>query len=124
MLRTKLLAPLPLLCLLAACANSGANYQPVIDGPVGPNYSSDLAACQSLAAQQGPLDRNTGATAATGAAVAGGATAIFNNRGTNVRDAALAGAATGVAAGALQQQQNKAVIVRNCMRSRGYNVVG
>lgn len=126
MLRSRILATLPALCLclVAACANSGANYRPVIDGPVGPNYDADLADCQSLAAQQGAFDQNTGAAAATGAVVAGGTAAIFNNRGNNVRDAALAGAATGVAAGALQQQNNKAAIVRNCMRSRGYNVVG
>ncbi len=124
MLRTKLTASIALVCLAAACANSGANYVPVIDGPVGPNYSSDLAACQTIASQQGTFDRNTAANAATGAAVVGGTTAVLNNRGTNVRDAALVGAATGVAAGALQQQNNKAALVRNCMRSRGYNVIG
>lgn len=124
MLRSKFTASIALVCLAAACTNSGARYQPVIDGPVGPNYSNDLAACQTLASQQGAFDSNTGAAAATGAVLAGGTTAVFNNRGNNVRDAALAGAAAGVAAGALQQQGNKEVIVRNCMRSRGYNVVG
>lgn len=124
MRRLKNLSAIPLIFLVAACATSGANYRPVIDGPVGPNYANDLAACQSLASQQGAFDSNTGAAALTGAALAGGTTAIFNNRGTNARDAALVGAAAGVAGGALQQQQNKEVIVRNCMRSRGYNVVG
>lgn len=124
MLCSKHLAAVPLVCLVAACANSGANYVPVIDGPVGPNYANDLAYCQALASQQGTFDRNTAATAATGAAVAGGTTAVLNNEGTNVRDAALVGAAAGVAAGALQQQQNKEAIIRNCMRDRGYNVVG
>ena len=51
-------------------------------------------------------------------------TAIFNNRGTNVRDAAAVGALAGVTAGALQQNSNKETIIRNCMRQRGYNVVG
>ncbi|MFV0335048.1 MAG: glycine zipper family protein [Tropicimonas sp.] len=110
--------------LTAACTGAGAGYQPVIDGGVGPNYSSDLSACQSLASQQGVFDKNTPATAATGAAVAGGATAVFNNKGTNVRDAALIGAAAGAAAGAIEQQSHKEMIVRNCMRQRGYNVVG
>ncbi|WP_172299270.1 glycine zipper family protein [Pseudoruegeria sp. HB172150] len=124
MLRPKTIAVLPLIGLIAACANSGANYTPVIDGPVGPNFNADLAACQNLAAQQGAFDSNTGAAAATGAAVAGGGTAIFANEGTNVRDAALIGAAAGVAGGALQQQANKEAIIRNCMRGRGYRVVG
>lgn len=124
MLNPKLLASVPLILLVAACGNSGASYQPVIDGPVGPNYGADLASCQSLASQQGALATGTATTAVTGAAVAGGATAALNNEGTNVRDAALIGAATGVATGALQQQRNKESIVRNCMRQRGYNVVG
>ena len=110
--------------LTAACATSGANYQPVIDGPVGPNYSADLASCQNLAAQQGALATSTGESALAGAAVAGGSTAIFSNTGTNVRDAALAGAAAGVVSGAFDQQRNKEAIIRNCMRGRGYRVVG
>lgn len=124
MLRFKTISAIPLVAVLAACATSGANYQPVVDGAVGPNYSNDLAACQALAAQQGAFDSNTGAAAATGAALAGGTTAVFNNKGTNARDAALIGAAAGVAGGALQQQQNKENIVKSCMRQRGYNVVG
>lgn len=124
MLSRKPVSVLALVGLVGACASSGANYRPVIDGPIGPNYSNDLAYCQALASQQGAFDSNTGAAAATGAAVAGGTTAVLNNKGTRVRDAALVGAAAGVAAGALQQQQNKEAIVRNCMRARGYNVVG
>ncbi|MDV7142100.1 glycine zipper family protein [Tropicimonas sp. TH_r6] len=120
----KTISAIALAGVTAACATTGANYQPVIDGAVGPNYSNDLAQCQALASQQGAFDSNTAATAATGAAVVGGSTAVFNNKGTNVRDAALVGAAAGVAAGALQQQSNKETIVRNCMRQRGYNVVG
>jgi hypothetical protein len=124
MFRSRLPASIAVLCLAAACAPSGASYRPVVDGPVSMNYENDLAACQGLASQQGAFSGNTGAAAATGAVVAGGTTALISNRGNNVRNAALAGAATGVAAGALQQQQNKEVIVRNCMRGRGYNVVG
>ncbi|MEX5728226.1 hypothetical protein Ga0609869_001579 [Rhodovulum iodosum] len=122
--KLKHLFAIPLIASVAACATSGANYQPIVDGPIGPNYSNDLAYCQALASQQGAFDNNTAAAAATGAAAAGGTTAVLNNKGTNVRDAALVGAAAGVAASALQQQKNKEAIVRNCMRGRGYNVVG
>lgn len=120
----KTISAIPLVAVLAACATSGANYQPVIDGPVSANYSQDLAACQTLASQQGALSSTTGEKALAGAAVAGGTMAVFNNRGTNARDAALVGAATGLVAGAVDQQQNKEAIIRNCMRGRGYNVVG
>lgn len=124
MRRLKFSVVVPLLFLLPACENTGAGYQPVIDGAIGPNYTNDLAYCQSLAAQQGTFSNSTGTNAAAGAVVAGGTTAVLNNKGTNVRDAALVGAAAGVIAGAMQQQQNKETIIRNCMRGRGYNVVG
>ena len=118
------IASASLLLLTAACANTGAGYRPVVDGPVGMGYEADLAACQNLAAQQRRLDGNAARNAAAGAAVLGGTTAVLNNEGTNVRDAALVGAAAGLGASAMQQQENRAAIVRNCMRSRGYNVVG
>ncbi|MEM8569263.1 MAG: glycine zipper family protein [Pseudomonadota bacterium] len=124
MLNSKFLAAVPLIGLLAACGNSGASYVPVVDGPVGPTFNGDLAACQQLASQQGALAPGTATTAATGAAVAGGATALISNQGNNVRDAAIVGAAAGLASGALQQERNKEAIIRNCMRGRGHNVVG
>lgn len=120
----KPLLALPLIALVAACTNSGASYQPVIDGPVDANYNANLAQCQSLASQQGAFDSNTAGQAVAGAAIGGGTAALVNNRGTNARDAALVGAAVGITAGALDQQRNKESIIRNCMRQRGYNVVG
>lgn len=86
------LIAIPLVVFVAACETTGANYQPVIDGGVGPNYSNDLAQCQNLAASQGAFDSNTAGKAVAGAGIAAGTTAVFNNRGTNVRDAALLGA--------------------------------
>ena len=109
--------------LLAACANTGDNYFPVIDGPVGPNYTADLAQCQSLAAQQGALGSSTGQNVAAGAGVAAAGTAVFNNEGTNVRDAAIVGALAGLTGSAVQQQRAKEQLIRNCMRGRGYNVI-
>lgn len=124
MLRTTKFMALPLIFTIAACANSGANYTPVIDGPVGPNYGNDLAQCQALAASQSTFDNNAGASAATGAGVAAATTAVFNNTGNNVRDAAILGAAAGLTSSAIQGNANKESIVANCMRGRGYNVVG
>lgn len=123
MSRYKMFAFVPLVCLVTACTNTGANYTPIIDGPVGPNYANDLAQCQQLARSQATLDQGTARTALTGAAVAGGATAILDNEGNNVRDAALVGALVGGSASALQNQSNQEAIIRNCMRQRGYRVV-
>ena len=124
MFRIAKLSVVPVLALASACANTGASYQPVIDGPVGPNYSIDLAECQNLAATQPGLSSDTGVNVAAGAGAAAVGTALVNNRGTNVRDAAAVGAVAGLAASAVQANQDKEVIVRNCMRGRGYNVVG
>lgn len=124
MRRFTLILALPAIGLAAACSNTGANYQPVIDGPIGPNYQADLAACQNLAAQQGALDSNAGGKAAAGAGVAAATTAVFNNSGNNVRDAAAVGALAGLTASAIDQNTNKQNIVKSCMRQRGYNVVG
>jgi hypothetical protein len=120
----KTLLALPLIAAAAACTNTGASYQPVIDGPVDANYAANLSQCQNLASQQGAFDNNTAGQAVAGAAIGGGTAALVNNKGTNARDAALVGAAVGLTAGALDQQRNKESIIKNCMRQRGYNVVG
>ncbi|MDE0590100.1 glycine zipper family protein [Halocynthiibacter sp. C4] len=120
----KLISAAPIILSIAACTNTGASYQPVIDGPVGPNYGADLAYCQNLAAQQGALSSDTAGKAAAGAGVAAASTAVFANEGNNVRDAAILGAAAGVTAGALDQNSKKEAIIRNCMAQRGYKVVG
>ncbi|MAC78290.1 MAG: glycine zipper family protein [Rhodobacteraceae bacterium] len=124
MRRIAMFAAIPALCLASACANTGSNYQPVVDGAVGPNYSADLASCQQLAASQGVVGSNTGQNVAVTAGAAAAGTALVNNRGNNVRDAAAVGAIAGLAGSALQQQQAKEQIIRNCMRGRGYNIVG
>ncbi|PRY25169.1 hypothetical protein CLV78_102346 [Aliiruegeria haliotis] len=124
MFRLAKLSVIPVVFLVGACENSGANYTPVIDGPVSANYNSDLAQCQSLAASQGTVNSETGAAALTGAALAGGTAALIDNTGSNARDAALVGAVAGGISSAAQNVSQKEVIVRNCMRSRGYNVVG
>lgn len=124
MISLKKISALPLVLLVAACATSGSNYQPVIDGAIGPNYNNDLAQCQNLAASQGAFDSNTGGKALAGAGVAAATTAVFNNNNNNVRDAAALGALAGITAGAIDQNANKETIVKNCMRQRGYNVVG
>ncbi|MTI01763.1 glycine zipper family protein [Roseibium sp. RKSG952] len=115
---------LPVLMLAGACANTGANYQPVIDGPVGPNYSNDLAQCQQLAASQAAVDGSTAGNAAIGAAGAAATTAIIQDSSDNLGRAAAAGALLGAGADVYAKNQNREVIVRNCMRGRGYNVVG
>ena len=111
--------------LVAACQNSGVNYVPVIDGPVGPNFSADLAQCQNLAASaQGTVDSNTAGSAAIGAGVGAATSAILNDSSRDIGRAAAVGALAGVTGSAVQNTQQQETIIRNCMRGRGYNVVG
>lgn len=63
-------ATLSLCCLpilVAACADSGANYTPILDGPPTVAFQSDLSACQALARDQGQFDQETAAAAVLGA---------------------------------------------------------
>ena len=124
MMNRKLLLIVSALLVAGACTNTGASYQPVIDGPVGPNYNSDLAQCQQLAASQAGVDGTTAGNAAIGAAGAAAVTGIVQDSSDNLGRAAVAGALVGAGADVINKNQNKEVIVRNCMRGRGYNVVG
>ncbi|MBV1927502.1 MAG: glycine zipper family protein [Rhodobacteraceae bacterium] len=115
---------IPVIFLAAACDNSGASYTPVIDGPVGPNYNADLSQCQALAASGATVDGRTAGSAATGAAVAGASSVIWNDNSNNLGEAAAVGAVAGLTADLIQKNSDREAIVKNCMRGRGYNVVG
>ncbi len=124
MLYRKFSLILPAILTVGACTNVGANYQPIVDGPVGPNYNADLAQCQALARSQPTVDGRTAGAAAIGAAGAAGTKAIIDDSASDLGRAAVAGALVGAGASAINNTQNQEVIVRNCMRGRGYNVVG
>ncbi|MFT4961144.1 MAG: hypothetical protein ACI92Z_002231 [Paracoccaceae bacterium] len=119
----KLLA-VPIVFFLGACENSGANYTPVIDGPVSANYNADLSQCQALAASGAAVDERTAAAVATGAVVGGASSVIWNDNSSKLGEAAAVGAVVGLASGLAQKSGERESIVKNCMRGRGYNVVG
>ncbi|MEO9779311.1 MAG: glycine zipper family protein [Sedimentitalea sp.] len=122
--RLSLLVTLPALFLATACANSGANYTPVIDGPKGPNYEADLAACQQLAASGGVVDGQVAGSTAAGAGIGAASTVIWNGNSDNLGEAAAVGAIAGLASGIARQNNSRENIVRNCMAGRGYRVLG
>lgn len=113
-----------ILLLTAACENSGANYRPVVDGPTGPAYESDLAACQSLAASQPTVDGNTAGAAAAGAVGGAATSAIWNDSSDDLGRAAAIGALAAVTGDAVRKNNQREAVVKNCMRGRGHNVVG
>jgi hypothetical protein len=120
----KTLSVLALSGSVAACANSGANYQPVIDGPVGANYQNDLAECQALAASGATIDGKTASSAAIGAGVGAASSVLWNGNSSELGEAAAVGALAGITSSAIEKNAQRESIVKNCVRGRGHNVVG
>jgi hypothetical protein len=84
--------------VLAACANSGARYEPVADGPTSVTYASDLEACQALATERGYINGDTRNNALIGAGL--GALAAVADDEVNDTEGAITGAIVGAVAGA------------------------
>lgn len=108
--------------LLVACADSGANYTPILDGAPSAAFQSDLGDCQSLARNQSQFDQNT-----VGAVVLGAGAGALLGEADEDGDAlggAIAGAVAGGAAGAVEATEQRQSIVIACMRGRGHRVVG
>ena len=122
--RLSVIPALLAMSVLASCNTAGSGYQPVIDGPVGSNYHIDLQQCQALADSQATVDGKTAGNAALGAAIGAGAKAIFDDSGKDLGRAAIVGALVGGGADIHKKTQRKEAIFHNCMRGRGYNVVG
>jgi len=107
--------------LLAACANSGANYQPILDGAPTPAYRADLGACQALAANQTQFDQDTMAATVLGA----GAGAVLGQADSgDAMGGAVAGALAGGIGSAVDASERRESIVIECLRGRGHRVVG
>lgn len=107
---------------LTACADSGANYQPILDGTPTSAYQSDLAACQALARNQSQFDQETLGATALGAG-AGAALGEIDEDGDPL-GGAIAGALAGGVAGAMNASEQRKAIVIECLRGRGHPVVG
>ena len=107
------------LLLLAGCAN-----EPIVDmrGVDQAQYEKDLAECETYAAQV-----HTGGEAAkhaaVGAVVGGAIGAIIGDSQTAERGAGVGGL-TGATKGASKAEQRKEQVVFNCLRGRGYKVLG
>ena len=110
-----------LVSLIAAAGCSGRRADVVID-PAGVDmgrYQQDLAECQDISKQV----RGKAAGGAVGGAVVGGAVGgIVGNSDTAGKGAGV-GAVTGVARGAAATRQERQLVIKNCLRNRGYKVL-
>ena len=109
------------LVVLAACADSGANYQPILDGAPTPKYQADLGECQALAHNQTQFDEDTIAATVLGAGV--GAVLGEADNGDPL-EGAIAGALVGGVSSAVDASERRESIVVECLRGRGHRVVG
>lgn len=106
--------------LIAGCAGSG-HSKPVIDraGVDMGQYQTDLVACEQIAQQ---VQQKAGAGAVGGAVVGALVGSIFGDSRSAMKSAG-AGAVVGGAKGGVATHREKAVVVKNCMRERGYRVL-
>ncbi len=95
--------------------------KPIID-PEGVDmaqFEADRAKCEEVALQ---VEQKTGSEAVTGAIVLGLIGAIFGDSDT-VKKSAAAGFVGGGAEGLEKTELERAKVVKNCLRSRGYEVL-
>lgn len=111
---------------LAGCANTGAKYEPIADGPVSVTYAADLESCQQLATDRGYINADTKTNAMIGAGL--GALAGIADDDVNDTEGAIAGAVVGAIAGGgagmVETREQRRQIVIDCMKGRGHPVVG
>jgi hypothetical protein len=120
--------------MLAQAQNSSPNVVVDMQGVDQAQYNSDLQACQGTGTQvQAKEAQREGVvgTAARGAAVGATAGAISGNSGSS---GAKTGAGVGVVTASARNARNRRdakkqtkneleMVVKNCMRGRGYNVL-
>ncbi len=115
-------------CLIAGCAGTGAEYQPIVDGPVGAAYQSDLAQCRELSRSKTLINPETKTQAALGAAVMGAAAGLDDeadgDRLGSALGGALLGGLLGTAGGATETHFERQDIINDCLKGRGHAVVG
>lgn len=118
----KIAALTAVIALGTACAETGANHTPVVDGTRNVNFATDLSACQGLARQQPVVDGETGNAMLVGAAI-GAALGAADDEG-DAAEGALAGALGGALADTVKTPRDRKAMVVACMRQRGHRVVG
>lgn len=112
---------------IGGCANTGASYDPIVDGPRDANYYGDLQDCKAVAKQRGLINGDTKSVALLGAGL-GGLSAASDDEGDNdfgeFVGGALIGGLLGSAVGAFETHDSRKYMVMNCMSGRGHRVIG
>ncbi len=112
---------LMLATLLSVAACAGRRSDVVID-PAGVDmarYQRDLQECEEISQQV----RGKAAGGAIGGAVVGGAIGSIVGGSDAAGKGAGVGAVTGTARGAAATRKERQLVVKNCLRNRGYSVL-
>ncbi len=109
--------------LLTGCANTAADYEPIVDGPKDALFYDDLAACKNLAEQRDYLNDDTKSEALLGAGLGAVVGAIGGDTG-DIVGGTLVGGALSAGGGAWEVRGERKNIVIECMSGRGHRVVG
>ena len=110
-----------LIAVLGACR--ATDDRPIVDmqGVNRAQYDADLAQCQAYADEvQAGREVTRGAI---GGAVVGGAIGAAVGNSNTAQRAAGAGAVAGAARGAGSAVREREMVIRNCLRGRGYRVL-
>lgn len=111
---------------ITGCANTGATYDPIADGPVSVSYAADLESCQQLATERRYINDDAKTNAVIGAGL--GALAGIADDDVSDTEGAIAGAVVGALAGGgvgiVETREQRRQIVIECMKGRGHRVVG
>ena len=118
-MKTQLIITATGLALLAACSDTGANYEPILDGIPTGAYQADLNDCQALARNQFEDE-----TLAATVLAAGAGAALGELDDGDALGGAIAGALAGGVASAVSVDERRQEIVIECLRGRGHRVVG
>lgn len=112
-----------LCALTSGCASQNRPGEPIVDlqGTDPVLYSQDLAECRTYASEVA-VGARIGTGAAAGAVLGGLIGAAVGDSSTAQRVAG-AGAAHGGARGGMGGLRERSVVVKNCLRHRGYKVL-
>jgi len=112
------------LCLMTACAGTGADYTPIVDAPPSRALTQDIAACKGLARSASYAGADVQSEAALGAVVGALAGASEDGRLEDAIGGAVIGALLGGGSKAWEKQDVRKDVVKSCLSQRGHRVVG
>jgi outer membrane lipoprotein SlyB len=113
------------LLLLFATLVQGCASDPIVDkrGVSEEKYQADLAECRRYAEQVNSPAEGV-EQGVVGAVVGGAVGAILDDRHTSAGEAAAVGAVVGTTRGVSEGENRKERVLFNCLKGRGYHVLG